>query len=186
MLKRKVIGKILMLVLLVSFLSVAFASAADDELNDSDNTDEITDSNTSNSYFEQCKLHPLFITSRGSFPDTTDQEWENSVSGCYDSIKMGPSYTIDSSINCILCGHELIEVHLGSAYQGKMNESKIDEIYRKIEERCEQEEGISDIPVVFMWAQDDEDMPLPDYGLEIFEEAKSKTAPGFPELIFFS
>ncbi|WP_232221893.1 hypothetical protein [Methanococcoides burtonii] len=33
--------------------------------------------------------------------------------------------------------------------------------------------GISDIPVVFMWAQDDEDMPLPDYGPEIFEEAKS-------------
>ncbi|WP_135603627.1 hypothetical protein [Methanococcoides sp. NM1] len=67
----------------------------------------------------------------------------------------------------------MLEVHLGSAYQGKMNESEIDEIYRKIEEHCEKEEGISDIPVVFMWAQDDEDMPLPDYGPEIFEEAKS-------------
>ncbi|WP_256360065.1 hypothetical protein [Methanococcoides sp. NM1] len=35
MLKRKEIGKILMLVLLVSFLSVAFASAADDKFSTS-------------------------------------------------------------------------------------------------------------------------------------------------------
>ncbi|WP_135610380.1 PGF-CTERM sorting domain-containing protein [Methanococcoides sp. AM1] len=174
MLKRKEIGKILILVLLVSMLSVAFASAAADKLNDSENTGEIADSNISHSYFEECKIHPLFIASRGNFPETTDLEWEKSVTRCYDSItKMGPSYTIDSSIKGIFCADELLEVHLGSAYKGKMNESKIDEIYRKINKQCEQEEGISDIPVVFMWAQDEEDMPLPDYGPEIFEEAKS-------------
>ncbi|WP_305064032.1 hypothetical protein [Methanococcoides sp.] len=168
MLKRKEIGKILILVLLVSFLSFDTVNAADDELNDSENTD----SNTSRSDFEEYKNDSLFVASRGNFPEITDQEWKNSVTKCWVSLTAS-TYTIDSSIKSIGSNNEFLIVHLGFAYQGKMNESEIDEIYRKIDEHCEQEGRISDIPVVFMWAQDEEDMPLPDYGPDIFEEAKS-------------
>ena len=166
------IYKIVILMFFISILSVVSASAADDEVNDSEDTDEKADSINTSSYFEEeYKDHPLFITKRGTFLETIDQQWKNSVTKCCLSLE--PSYTIYSSVRNIYCADELLEVHLGSAYQGNINESKIDEIYRKINDHCEQEEGISEIPVVFMWAEDDGDMPLPDYGPVIFEEAKS-------------
>ncbi|MCM1986336.1 hypothetical protein [Methanococcoides seepicolus] len=173
MLKRKEIGKILMLVLLVSFLSLDSASAADDELNDFEDTDGISDLNNSSSYFGEYMADPLFIASRGAFPETIDQEWKNSGTDCWISIhNMGPSY-LDPCIKSSMSDkNRLTIVELYPVCQGKINESKIDEIYQTINKHFEHE-SISEMPVVFMWAQDDEDMPLPDYGPEIFEEAKS-------------
>jgi hypothetical protein len=89
---------------------------------------------------------------------------------------MGPSYSeFDSSIKSVASNNKVIIIELGSAYKEEVDDSRIDEIYQKIDNYCEQQEGISEIPVVFMWAQDEEDLPLPDYGPESFERAKNET-----------
>jgi hypothetical protein len=164
MLKKGEMGKILMLVLFVCFLSFNSANAAGDELNDSKNIDKFTDSNNIRSYFEESKDHPLFIASRGTIPETIDHRWKNSVNKCWLSISTKKSLVeFDPSVYAIGNVGKFLEVYLSSSYQEKINESKIDEIYRKINEHCEQEAGISNIPIIFMWAEDDED---------ILEEAK--------------
>ncbi|NPE28960.1 hypothetical protein HNV12_13545 [Methanococcoides sp. SA1] len=174
MLKRGEIGKILMLVLFVCFLSFNSTNATDDELNDSKNTDKLPDSNIISSYFEESKDHPLFIASRGTIPEIIDYQWKNSVKKCCLSITTERSLVeFDPSVYAIASTGELLEVHLDSDYQEKINESKIDGIYRKINEHCEQEAGIGNIPIIFMWAENDEDRPLPDYGQEILENAKN-------------
>jgi hypothetical protein len=62
-------------------------------------------------------------------------------------------------------------VYIGSAYEGQINDSRIDEMYQNIESYCEENCGINEVPVVFMWDEDEEDMPLPDYSPEMFEKA---------------
>ncbi|SES68036.1 hypothetical protein SAMN04488587_0541 [Methanococcoides vulcani] len=149
----------------------------DNELDDPEHTDRITDSNNPDSRFEEYKSDPLFIASRGTFPKTIDWEWENSVHDCWLSLSINaPAYTIDSSIRSIGTNSEFLIVGINSDQQGKMNGSRIDEIYRKIDDHCEREEGISGISVVFMWPMEDESIPLPEYGPEIFEEAKSSSS----------
>ncbi len=49
-----------------------------------------------------------------------------------------------------------------------VNESLIDEIYQRIKDHCEQE-GISEVPVVFMWGE----VPIEGEGVEIVEEAET-------------
>jgi hypothetical protein len=164
MLKTGKSGKLMVGIFLIILLSSGYADASD-----------AVETNNSVSYnadssFDEFTTDPHFIAVRGTLPETIDQEWENLVTECVLSLE--PSYTIDRSIRDIYHA-EAIEIHLGSAYKGKINESKIDEIYQKIEHHCEQEAGISEIPVVFMWAEDEEDLPLPDYGPEILENAKS-------------
>jgi len=56
----------------------------------------------------------------------------------------------------------------------KLNETTIDEIYKRIDDYCEQE-NVSEVPVLFMWSHIEEDLPLPDYGPESFEKAKNET-----------
>jgi hypothetical protein len=91
---------------------------------------------------------------------------------------MGPSYSeFDNSVKSVASNNEIIIFELGSAYKEEINDSRIDEMYQKIDYYCEKQEDISEIPVVFMWAQDEEDLPLPDYGSQIFEEVKNE--PGF-------
>lgn len=169
MLKRKNIGKWLILILFICFLSSGFASADDNESN-SFESDDISNS------IKELTNDPSFIAYRGTIPETIDQEWENSISDCWLNLTlMGPSYSeFDSSIKSVAASNIII-IELGSAYKGKVNDSRIDEIYQKIEDYCEEQEGISEVPVVFMWAQDEEDLPLPDYGPESFEKAKNET-----------
>jgi len=169
MLKRRNIGKWLILILFVCFLSSGFASADDNESNGFE-SDDISDS------IKEFANDPSFIAYRGTIPETIDQEWENSISDCWLNLTlMGPSYSeFDSSIKSVAAS-DIIIIELGSAYKGKVNDSRIDEIYQKIEDYCEEQEGISEVPVVFMWAQDEEDLPLPDYGPESFEKAKNET-----------
>ncbi len=168
MFKRSNIGKWLLLMIFVLILSSGSAGADDDELNDSE-YNEISDSIT------EFANDPSFIAYRGTVPETIDREWKNSISDCWLNLnRIGPSYSeFDSSITNIAVSHVLI-IELGSEYQGEVDDSKIDEIYQKIEDYCEEQEGISEIPVVFLWDQDEGD-PLPDYGQEMFEKAESSS-----------
>ncbi|HII00568.1 TPA: hypothetical protein HA351_02565 [Methanosarcinaceae archaeon] len=168
MFKRINIGKWLLLMIFVFILSSGSAGADDDELNDSE-YNEISDSIT------EFANDSSFIAYRGTVPETIDREWKNSIVDCWLNLnRIGPSYSeFDSSITNIAVSHVLI-IELGSEYQGEVDDSKIDEIYQKIEDYCEEQEGISEIPVVFLWDQDEED-PLPDYGQEMFEKAESSS-----------
>lgn len=170
MLKRRNIGKWMMLIIYVSIFLCVPASADDSKLNDS-KSDEISDS------IREFENDTSFIAYRGTVPETIGQEWGNSIAGCWLSLnQMGPSYSeFDTSIKCVAAS-DIIIIELNPAYKEEMNDSRIDEIYWKIEDYCEQQKGISEIPVVFIWAQE-EDFSLPDYGPQIFEEAKNE--PGF-------
>ncbi len=168
MLKRRNIGKWLIFILFICFLSSGFASA-DDESNFSE-SDNIPDS------IKDFANDPSFIAYRGTLPETITQEWENSISDCWLNLtRMGPSYSeFDSSMQSVASNNEAIIIELGSAYKEEVDNSRIDEIYQKIDDYCERQEGISEIPVIFMWAHDEENLPLPDYGPQIFEEVKNE------------
>jgi len=171
MIKRRNTGKWLMLIISAFILLCSFAGADDSEFNDSE-SDEPPDS------IKKFANNPLFIAYRGTIPETVNQEWKNSITDCWLNLnKIGPSYSeFDRSISGVAAS-DVIIVELGSAYKGEVDDTRIDAMYLKIEEYCEEQEGISDIPVIFMWAQDEEDLPLPDYGPQIFEEVKNE--PGF-------
>ena len=158
-----------MLLICVSVFLFGSASADDYNSNDSE-SDKISDS------IQEFEKDPSFIAYRGTVPDTVDQEWENSITDCWLNLNdLGPSYSeFDKSIKSVAAGHVII-IELGSAYKGEIDNSRIDEMYQKIENYCEEQEGISDVPVVFMWAQDEEDLPLPDYGPQVFEKIKNES-----------
>jgi hypothetical protein len=171
MLKRRDICKWLMLIISVSLLLCGSASAENSELNNSQ-FNEISEPS-----IKGFANDPSFIAYRGILPETIDQEWENSIGNCWLNLtRMGPSYSeFDSSIKSVASNNEMLIIELSSAHKEKVDDSKIDEIYQKIEDYCEQQEGISEIPVVFMRAQDEDDLPLPDYGPESFEKDKNET-----------
>ncbi|HEY3360617.1 MAG TPA: hypothetical protein VGK06_01995 [Methanosarcina sp.] len=171
MLKRKNVCKWLMLITFVSLFLHGSASADDSELNDSE-YNEISDSS-----MQEFANDSSFIAYRGTLPETIDQKWENSIVNCWLNLtRIGPSYSeFDSSIKSIGSNNKIIIIKLESAYKGKVNDSRINEIYQKIDDYCERQEGISEIPVVFMWAHDEENLPLPDYGPQIFEEVKKES-----------
>jgi len=124
-----------------------------------------------NSYFEYLKGDLNFIASRGTFPEIMDQEWNNSIQNCWLNVK-GISYLrFDQSIRNIEFRDGVSVVKISPAYNGQMNESRINEMYQKIESYCEEKEGISDIPVVFMWAEDEDYVTL-EHDPEAFENAK--------------
>ena len=152
--------KHLMILFLVSLFSISYSSA------------------TTN-VFEEYAEDSHFIASRGNLPDTIDQEWKNSIRDCWLNItkEVGPSYSeFDSSINSVGGGNDILNVYIGSAYEGQINDSRIDEMYQNIESYCDENCGINDVPVVFMWDEDEEDLPLPDYGPEMFEKAANSSA----------
>lgn len=155
-----------MLIISFSVFLCISANAGDSELNGSE-SDEISD------FIKEFENDPSFIAYRGTIPETVDQEWKNSIHHCWLNLtRMGPSYSeFDSAIKNVAVS-DIIIIELGSAYKGEVDDSRIDEMYQKIEDYCEEQEGINGIPVVFMWAWDEEDLPLPDYGPQVFEEAK--------------
>jgi hypothetical protein len=123
------------------------------------------------SYFEDLKDEPNFIASRGTFPETIDQEWDNSVNKCWLNITT-KSYRSDihASIMHFSCAGHFLIAELDPGYEDKIDESAIDEIYEKIDRLCEQE-GVGEMPVVFMWPYD-APLPLPDYGPHVLEAVK--------------
>ncbi|AKB17099.1 hypothetical protein [Methanosarcina sp. WWM596] len=169
MLKRRNIGKWLILIISVSIFLCVSASADDSELNYSE-YNEISAS------IQGFANDPSFIAYRGTIPETIDQEWKNSIVDCWLNLnRIGPSYSeFDRSISSVAAS-DVIIIELGSAYKEEVNDSRIDGIYQKIEDYCQEQEGISEIPVVFMWAQDEEALPLPDYGPHVFGEVKHES-----------
>lgn len=169
--KRRNICKWLMLITFVSLFVYSSASADDNGFNDS-KSNEISEPS-----IKEFENDPSFIAYRGTLPETVDQKWENSIVNCWFNLtQIGPSYSeFDSSIKSVASNNEMLIIELGSAYKEEVNNSRIDEIYQKIEDYCEQQEGIDEIPVVFMWAHDEENLPLPDYGPQIFDEVKNES-----------
>jgi hypothetical protein len=153
-------GKLMVGIFLIILLSSGYADAA-------------------NKLFEEYKDEFNFIAVRGTLPDTIDQEWKYEIRDCWLNLTLnvGPSYSeFDTSISGIVSDSEVLTVMLGSAYRGEINDSRIDEMYGNIEEYCRQEEGISEIPVVFVWDVDEEDLPLPNYGPEILDKAGNSSS----------
>lgn len=177
MFKKSKVRKILILLLFFIFgsffyfLSLSSANGDNKQLNDSEYK-EISDPSV-----KKLTNDSLFIAYRGTLPETIDQKWENSIVNCWLNLsKMRSSYSeFDGSIKSVASNNKVIIIDLDSAYKEEINDSRIDKIYQKIEDYCEQQEGISEVPVVFMWAQ--ESSTLPDYGPQVFEEAKK--LPGF-------
>lgn len=153
MIQKHMISNILIVLLLACFLSPVSAEAEND------------------SYIEELKNEPNFIASKGTIPETIDQEWNNSIRNCWLNVK-GPSYyRFDKSIRSIGFRDGVSVVEVSPAYEGQMNKSRIDEIYQKIEFYCEETKGISDIPVVFIWAEEEDYVSL-EYDPDAFENIK--------------
>nr|WP_321496346.1 hypothetical protein [uncultured Methanolobus sp.] len=150
-------SKLLIPVLLVCILLSSYSSAATDTFNE--HTED-----------------PHFIASRGTFTDTIDQEWRNTIGNCCANLPDSYSYyKFDKAISSFACG-EFIIVELKSGYKGEINDSRIDQLYQKLEAHCEESTGLKEVPVVFMWAEDEEDI-IYEYDPNAFENAK--TSSGF-------
>jgi hypothetical protein len=124
--------------------------------------------------FEEYAEDSHFITSKGTFADTIDQEWRNIIGNCCRSLPDSYSYyRFDKAIRTFACS-EFIIVELKSEYKGEINDSRIDQLYQKIEAHCEENSGLSEVPVVFMWAEDEEDLKF-EYDPDAFEKAKNSS-----------
>jgi hypothetical protein len=124
--------------------------------------------------FEEYAEDSHFITSKGTFADTIDQEWRNIIGNCCRSLPDSYSYyRFDKAIRTFACS-EFIIVELKSEYKGEINDSRIDQLYQKIEAHCEEHTGLSEVPVVFMWAEDEEDLKF-EYDPDAFEKAKNSS-----------
>jgi hypothetical protein len=121
---------------------------------------------------------PQFITTRGTIPEKLNKEWNSSLEDCWLHLTKNKPYSqFDISIVSYGRRGDFIEVELDPAYQEEINETRIDDIYRKIAVYCEDTDGLSEVPIVFMWT--DSDYSLPDLGQNGFEEAEKKS--GFIE-----
>ena len=187
------ICKLLVFTLFVYLFLVGSVHADDDELDDSESSEEVSNPHQlpsdyepfRNNILEEVKMNPSFITARGSLPNITNDdekvEWGNSVFKCSQSLSNPSSpntginpYFAEFGGPVVLFGYSgegYIEVGLESESPEKVNESVIDEIYQVIDEHCEKE-GISDVPVVFVWEHifESEELLPGDDGLDEDEE----------------
>ncbi|AKB27130.1 hypothetical protein MSSIT_0411 [Methanosarcina siciliae T4/M] len=157
MFKINSIGKWLMFMIFISILLSVSANADDEQLNDSGSDEEFPTFNYDPEIFEKIKNETWFITTRGTMPVITDAnekvEWEKKAEKCIHSFSdelqpymksnggqlNGFGYFYDGYINVFIDEKSLESV----------TDSVIDEIYSIISDHCEQE-GISEVPVVFM------------------------------------
>jgi hypothetical protein len=134
----------------------------------------ISYANAETEAFEEYAEDPNFITSKGTFMDTIDQEWRNTIHNCCTSLPDSYSYyRYDKAIRTFACS-DFIIVELKSEYKGEINDSRIDQLYQKIEAHCEENTGLSEVPVVFMWAEDEEYLNS-EYDPDAFEKAKNSS-----------
>ncbi len=176
MLKRRNIGKWLILII---FVSVLFSISASADVGSNDSSYTIPEYGPE--FFNELKKNPHFITSRGSFPDPTNDNgsgdfFSNPVYKCWSNVTENDQFIAeldDPIIGFSYAGAGCIVVELESDSSEKVNETTIDEIYQRIDGYCEQED-VSEVPVLFMWSHIEEDLPLPDYGPQIFEEVKNE------------
>ena len=182
MFKRSNIGKWLLLMIFVLILSSGSAGANDEQLDGSESADEdLPLTAYEPEAIAEIKKDPQFITSRGSFSEIVDDyevmDFSNPVYICWSNVTDTDRFFSEFEayvIGFCYAGAGFIIVELESDSSEKVNEATIDEIYQIIDNYCEQE-GISEVPVVFMWSHIDEDLPLPDYGPQIFEKAEKSS-----------
>ncbi|HIH95262.1 TPA: hypothetical protein HA338_14970 [Methanosarcina acetivorans] len=171
------------LILSVLFLGIGLAEPSDLSENNSTDSEYVDGSplllSSDSGVPDEIKKDPQFIASRGSFSkvsgdyETTDF-FSNPVCICWDNVTGKDQFFTefdDPVIGFSYAGAGYIIVELESDSSEKVNEETIDEIYHVINDYCEQE-GVSEVPVVFMWSHIEEDLPLPDYGPQVFEEAR--------------
>lgn len=95
---------------------------------------------------------PLFITTKGTIQDTVNQEYPSEINDCWMYLNDREAYS-DFDISIINFDNKVtyITVELDSSYQKEINETRIDEIYQKINDACNPFYHSDEIPVVFMW-----------------------------------
>lgn len=191
MLKKSKTGKILipMLLLVVTLffyiLPTGSANEDDKQLNDSKYDEKNWHAPLPDygpEFFDEIRKDPRFVASRGSFPETTNDDenvdlFSNPVYKCWSNItEIDQFFTEfdDIVIGTSYAGAGYIIVELESDSSEKVNETTIDKICQIVNNYCEQE-GVSEVPVIFMWSHIEEDLPLPDYGPESFDKAKNET-----------
>jgi hypothetical protein len=174
MLKKSKVGKILIPLLLIPtllfyHLPSGSANEGDKQLNNSGNNDKplpLPDYGPK-AFEEVKKLFPGFITTRGRMPEIHKEEekkkWIDLLINCsrarsrpteinpYLTVSGGPVNSFGADINGYLI------VSFDPSTPEKVNESVIDEIYQVIDKHFEQE-GISDVPVVFAFVQITDDL----------------------------
>jgi hypothetical protein len=108
--------------------------------------------------FEEVKTEPGFIATRGTMPVITDSsekvELEETAGDCIHSFRaeLDP-YMLENGGPLTGYGYNYrgyIFVGFDPESLESVNDSIIDEIYLIIEKHCEQE-GVSEVPVVFEW-----------------------------------
>nr|WP_321497306.1 hypothetical protein [uncultured Methanolobus sp.] len=131
--------------------------------------------NATSNTFEEYTEDSHFIAIRGTFADTVDQEWKNTIVDCWASLHDSYSYyKFDSALYSFASNSEFIIVELKSEYKGEINDSRIDLLYQKLEAHCDENTGLKEVPVVFMWAEDEEDI-IYEYDPDAFENAKNSS-----------
>lgn len=133
-------------------------------------------------FFDEIKKDPRFITTRGSFPEITNNDenvdfFSDPVYKCWSDMTEIDQFFIefdDIVIGSSYAGTGYIIMELESDSSEKVNETTIDEIYKRIDDYCKQK-NVSEVPVLFIWSHIEEDLPIPDFGPGSFEEAKNET-----------
>ncbi|WP_340820518.1 hypothetical protein [Methanolobus sp. WCC4] len=158
---RSSIKKIVILALIIITLASTIGNAVENNSGDALRT---------NSCFEGYE-NDIFAC-RGKLPDVMDKEWNNSIRNCWLNLtRMGTS-EFDSSFRGIGSRDRMLNVYLSSDYQDEIDEERLDKIYQKIESYCEEQEGIIEVPVVFMWQEDE--LHFPEYGPETFKRIQNE------------
>lgn len=157
MFKINNIGKWPMFIILISIILSVSANADDEQLNDSEYDDELPAFNYDPEIFEKIKNESWFITTRGTMPVITnaaeEAEWEKKAEKCIHSFsdELQP-YMKSNGGPLIGFGYfyaGYLNVFIDEKSPESVNDSFFDEIYLIISDHCEQE-GISEVPVVFM------------------------------------
>ena len=184
MFKIKSIGKWSIFMIFILILLSGSTNADDGKLNDSEHDEDLSfipDRRPLPDYgpevFEEIKQNPKFIASRGTMPEIREEEdkreWINSLIVCssFSNLSMDP-YMIGNGSSVVAFGCSIMGGYLYVEFDETtpeyVNESLIDEMYQTIKDHCEQE-GISEVPVVFMWGE----MPIEAESVEIVEEAEN-------------
>ena len=166
--------KFILYLLLVFLLISSYASANQNELNESESMYErkVLLPDYGPEMFEIAKNETGFIVAKGEMPvinqEKEKRKWLNSLENCslslvnYNSDKNtglrnyfadqgGPVESFGGHMNGYL------KVGFESTTPEKVNDSTIDDIYELIMKHCE-ESGINNVPVVFMWEHETVDL----------------------------
>jgi hypothetical protein len=155
--KKNIIWKFTGLIFLVSLLFSIYANAETNVSEEHAENFSLPDYGPET--FEKAANLSGFVVAKGTMPVITDEsektEWLDLLVQCirandkiinYYGASGGPVLSFGTNI------YGYLSVELDSASLEKVNDSVIDEIYQTIDEAAE-EEGVSDIPVVFMWGE---------------------------------